>query len=126
VGPLIDPVSGTVAAAAGPAAQAAAAPLLAPFLDPASGCQLLAVALPPAVRYKGYGFEASDAGRSGSCVGAEECEIGASAWTGHPMVEKTAASTLVFALFENRSPDRERRARLTVYFSHPDIAWSPP
>ena len=124
-GPLIDPVSGTVTAAAGPASQEAAGALLVPYLDPAAPCQLLAVVLPPEVRYKGYGYDASDADRGGSCVGGEECEIGACAFASHPVVERTPAATFVFALFDNRSPDRERRARLTVYFSHPDLAWSP-
>lgn len=123
-GPLIDPVSGTVTAAAGLAAQTASASL-APYLDPAAPCQLLAVVLPREARYRGYGYDASDAERSGSCVGGEECEIGACAWTSHPVVETGPGGTIVFALFQNRSPDRERRARLTVYFSHPDIAWAP-
>jgi hypothetical protein len=125
VGPLFDPTTGALTAAAGPQARASVEPILAPFLDPAAPCQLLAVVLPREARYKGYGYEASDADRGGSCVGGEECEIGACAWISHPIVERTESALFVFALFQNRSPDRERRARLTVYFSHPDLTWSP-
>lgn len=116
-GPLLDPATGRVAAIATPQARAGAEGLLAPYATPGAPCQLLVVVLPRGARYRGYGYQASDATTSGPCVGDEECEIGQAHWASHPVIERTPEGTLLFAVFHNTSPDRERRARLTVYLT---------
>jgi hypothetical protein len=79
---------------------------------------VVAVVLPPAARYTGYLYEAADEWGGGGCAAGRECEIGACAWSGHPVVEQAPGrATLVYGVFRNASPDRERRARMTVYFS---------
>ncbi len=115
-GPLIDPATGRLTAAAGAAAGEAANPILAPYLEPAGACQVLAVVLAPGSRYAGYAYEANDAVGGGSCVGSEECEVGAARWIGHPVLQTTPKGTVLYGAFVNRSPDRARRAKLIVYF----------
>lgn len=115
-GPLIDPASGQLTAAAGTAAREAVGPIFAPYLEPGGPCQVLAVVLAPGTRYAGYAYEASDATGGGACVGSEECEVGGARWAGHPVMEKTAQGTVLYGVFTNRSPDRARRAKLVVYF----------
>lgn len=115
-GPLVDPLSGRLVGQVGAAAEEKVLPLLTPYLAPGSPCQLLLVVLPANQRYSGYAYEASDAKGSGPCVGAEPCEIGDAAWSGHPVVERTEKGTFLYAIFSNRSAERERRAKLIVYF----------
>ncbi|HRC86846.1 MAG TPA: hypothetical protein PK413_14655, partial [Thermoanaerobaculia bacterium] len=117
VGPLVDPVSGRWVAIAGGGE---------PLSPPGTSCQLLAVVLPKGARYKGYVYEVGEAGRNGSCVADGECEVGKAHWSGHPGIEKVGDATVIWGLFTNLSSDRERRAKLVVYFSHPDPGWKPP
>jgi hypothetical protein len=124
-GPLLDPTSGRVVAIAAPAALAAAEELLAPFSAPSAPCQVLAVVLPKGARFRGYAYDVSDASAAGTCVGDQPCDVGQAHWGGHPAIEKCSEGTLVYAVFENASPSRERRARLTVYFLPPASGWPP-
>lgn len=122
-GPLRDPGLGRVVAIASPAAVAAAEDLLGPFLAAQAPCRVLAVVLPKGARFHGYAYEVSDASAAGTCVGDQPCDIGQAHWAGHPAIEKGAEWTLVYAIFENGSPSRERRARLIVYFLPPSSGW---
>lgn len=115
-GPLIDPGTGSLTAAAGLAVRGEVQPLLVPYVSPSSPCQLLAVVLPATARYSGYAYGASDASASGACVGNEDCDIGLSRWTSHPVIVRGEGYTVLWGLFANRSPNRERRAALTAYF----------
>jgi outer membrane biosynthesis protein TonB len=119
VGPFLDPVTGAWVAATGVASPAALG-------APGASCQLLALVLPKGARYKGYAYEASEVGRTGACIGDQPCEIGAARFLGHPETEKVGEATVIFGVFENTSAERERRAKLIVYFSHPDPGWKPP
>ena len=73
--------------------------------------------LPPSARYRGYLYEAADESGSGGCDAGQECEIGQVAWAGHPEIVRTTGSLVVYGVVRNASPDRPRRARLTVYFT---------
>jgi hypothetical protein len=108
----------TGVAAAGSALQegGAAAAALAPYAQADAACQVVAAVLPAGARYSGYLVEAADVSGSGACFAGQECEIGRCAWAGHPEVVRSGEATLVFGVFRNASPDRVRRARLTVYF----------
>jgi hypothetical protein len=99
------------------AGSAEASSLLAPYTGAAASCQVVAVVLPPGVKYSGYLYEAADEAGSGGCAAGSECDIGRCAWAGHPEVVRSTGSTVVYGVFRNASPDRPRRARLTVYFS---------
>ncbi|HEX4953638.1 MAG TPA: hypothetical protein VF017_09635 [Thermoanaerobaculia bacterium] len=121
VGPLADPVTGDWVAAAGPDAAARL-----PRSPAGAPCQVMAIVLPKGARYKGYSYEAGDASRNGACVGDQECEVGAARWAGHPEIQRLGDATVIFAVFHNQSGERERRAKLNVYFSHPDPGWKPP
>jgi hypothetical protein len=85
----------------------------------------LTAELPRSARFVGYRYEVLDGWGGGDCVGDQECAVGQARWLGHPRVERAGAATTVGATFENRSADRERRARLTVYF-RPTAGWKPP
>ncbi|MEM7480506.1 MAG: hypothetical protein AAF481_04990 [Acidobacteriota bacterium] len=80
-------------------------------------CLVVAAVLPKGARYTGYLYEVADALGTDSCLAGQECSLGDSRWSDHPTIEKTANGTLLWGVFRNTSPDRERRARLTVYFS---------
>lgn len=121
VGPLADPVTGDWVAAAGPDAAARL-----PRSPAGASCQLMAIVLPKGARYKGYSYEAGDAARNGACVGDQECEVGTARWAGHPEIQRLGDATVIFAVFHNQSSERERRAKLNLYFSHPDPGWKPP
>lgn len=87
------------------------------FAGTAGGsCQLLAILLPRSVRYLGYRYEAEDNRQSGDCAADSNCTIGEARWRGHPTLERRADGTLVMAVFENRSAQAPRIARLTAYF----------
>jgi len=116
-GPLIDPGTGHLTAAAGLEVRGEVEPLLAPYLDPAAPCQVLAVVLPARARYMGYAYAATDASGGGACVGDEPCDIGLAAWAAHPVIRKGEGFTVLYGIFINRSPNRERRAALTAYFT---------
>jgi hypothetical protein len=93
----------------------AAADKLAPYASGA--CQAVAVVLPPGAQYTGYLYEAEDAQGAGDCQGGRECRIGRASWVGHPAVETAEGGpTLVWGVFRNNSPDRERRIRMTVFY----------
>jgi hypothetical protein len=86
---------------------------------PAS-CGLLRIVLPPNARYLRHRYEVQDGGASVDCLTGKDCpgSTGASGlWPLDPMLFRDGTGkTTVSAAFENRSPDRERRAVLTVYF----------
>ena len=92
---------------------------------PPSPCGIAAVVLPAGAKFIGYRYEAVDARGAGECVADQECSIGAARWQGHPRFERGAQRTVVWSVFENRSPERLRQARLTVYFV-PPAGWAPP
>jgi hypothetical protein len=87
-------------------------------------CRLLAVSLPRGAKFAGFRYEASDDRGQADCVGDQDCPIGDSRFLGNPGIERGAEVTVVWAVFENSSTERQRRARLTVYFV-PASGWQP-
>lgn len=80
------------------------------------GCQMLRIELPQNVRYIGHRFQVQDGGTAAECLEGKDC-AGDSRWPMAPLLFRDGTGkTTVSAAFENRSPDRERRAVLTVYF----------
>lgn len=116
LGSLVDPASGQLPPTLPSSVASDVLALFAPYLDPNGPCQLLAVVLPAGHRYSGYAYEASESGAAGACVGGEPCEIGQATWLGHPTTKKLGSATLIYGVFRNLSPSRERRAKLVVYF----------
>ncbi len=116
LGSLVDPASGQLPPTLPASVTNDVLTRLAPYLDPNGPCQLLAVVLPAGHRYSGYAYEASESGAAGVCVGAEPCEIAQATWLGHPTTKKLGSATLIYGVFRNLSPSRERRAKLVVYF----------
>jgi hypothetical protein len=80
-------------------------------------CRLLEVHLPPDAHYTGYRYEAQDETGGADCLAGKECPIGQSLWPADPALRRGADGTTLTAAFENRSPARERRAVLTVYYT---------
>ncbi len=95
-------------------------------LEAGSPCRLVAVSLPRGARFAGFRYEAFDGTGGGDCQAQQDCPLGAARWPSYPIIERGRVSTVVYAVFENRAPDRERRARLTVYFVPASGAWRPP
>lgn len=82
-----------------------------------AGCQMLRLELPPNARYIGYKYEVQDGGASTDCLAGKDCPAGNARWPMDPLLFRDGTGkTTVSTAFENRSPDRERRAVLTVYF----------
>jgi hypothetical protein len=98
---------------------------LLPLLDPAAACQTLAVSLPGRGRFIGFRYEVKDAYQTADCLPDKDCLVGQARWDGNPVIEKTGPVTVVYGVFRNLSTDREREARLTVYFVPPP-GWAPP
>jgi hypothetical protein len=97
---------------------------IAPYLDPASSCQLMAVSLPPETKYTGYRYAVRDSTNGGDCQAGEECTLGEARWSGHPGLIKTDHGTLVWGLFENSSRTQDRQALFIVYLQ-PERGWRP-
>jgi hypothetical protein len=82
-----------------------------------AGCQVLGVVLPAGVTYRGYRYEVEGGAGAGRCYAGDECPVPGAAWPERPTIRPLGdGSTLVYGLFRNTSPDRARRARLTVYY----------
>ncbi|HEX6203841.1 MAG TPA: hypothetical protein VF100_12625, partial [Thermoanaerobaculia bacterium] len=81
------------------------------------GCQVLGVLLPPGATHRGYRYEVESGDAAGRCYAGEECPVPGAAWPERPVIRQLDdGSTLVYGLFRNSSPERARRARLTVYY----------
>lgn len=82
-----------------------------------AGCRMLRVELPQNVRYVGYRYEVQDGGASSDCQAGKDCPAQGARWPMDPLLFRDGAGrTTVSTAFENLSPDRERRAVLTVYY----------
>jgi hypothetical protein len=90
-----------------------------------SSCPLLAVLLPSGARFIGFRYLAADRSGELDCLGTEPCGVGEARWLANPEIERTDSVTVVWALFENRSRQQDRRAELRVYFV-PPRGWLPP
>lgn len=112
-GPVLDLAEGTQRRA------------MSPFVAANSQCQAVAAALPQGTRFAGYGYEVRDSSSGGTCQADQDCSIGQSKWIGHPSVVKSGQETLVYGLFENRSQEKSRTARMILYFKAPK-GWRPP
>jgi hypothetical protein len=87
-------------------------------------CRLMAVSLPRSAKFTGFRFEAADDRGQADCVGDQDCPVGESRFLGNPGIERGAEVTVVWAVFENSSAERQRRARFTAYFV-PASGWKP-
>ncbi len=76
----------------------------------------LRLEVPRSGGYIGYRYEVQDGAKSVDCLAGTVCPVAGAFWPAHPGLNRSDSSTIVEALFENRSADRERRAILTVYF----------
>jgi hypothetical protein len=113
-GPVVR--GGRVVPLVAPAVAAQVEQLLAPWIAEGASCQLLLVVLPPTARFTGYRYQAADVRVGGDCLAGRDCPVGDAAFDDHPRTEKTAAGTFVFAFFDNRSAQWERRAEMSVYY----------
>jgi hypothetical protein len=122
--------AGSLAAALPQLSEAARAAFarLGPITTQASGCRLVAVVLPAGARFVRYRYEAQDdpggveSASPGECAADQDCPIGEARWLGHASVVRSPQGTMVYGIFENRSPARPRRARMTAYFT-PAPGW---
>ncbi len=117
--------AGPIAAALPQLSEAARAAFegLGPVTAAASGCRLVAIVLPAGARFAGYRYDAQDDQGAGECRADQDCPIGEARWLGHASVVRGSRGTMVYAVFENRSTQRSRQARLTVYFQ-PAPGWT--
>ena len=98
---------------------------LAAYFGGQSPCQIVGLVLPRAVRFSRVSYSAGDSQGSGGCTPGQTCRIGEAAWLGSALVERGPSTTVVFALFENRSTERGRRAFLTAFYRPPNANWKP-
>ena len=98
---------------------------LAAYFGGQSPCQIVGLVLPRAVRFSRVSYSAGDRQGSGGCTPGQTCRIGEAAWLGSALVERGPSSTVVFALFENRSTEWGRRAFLTAFYRPPNANWKP-
>ena len=94
--------------------------------DDSRPCRVVTAVIPKAGRVRGMRMEAADASGVGDCQADRPCPVGRARWLGQPRVYREPSANVVWGLFVNEAPDRERRARLTVYFAAPYRAWEPP
>jgi hypothetical protein len=81
------------------------------------GCQALGVLLPAGATYRGYRYEVEGGDAAGRCYAGDDCPVPGAVWPERPVIRRLDdGTTLVYGLFRNTSPDRARRARLSVYY----------
>ncbi|MDX1630782.1 MAG: hypothetical protein R3234_02885 [Thermoanaerobaculia bacterium] len=115
-GPLADPDLRDVLSLTPPEGRAMARSALGELLFPKSACRLLAILLPADAEFTGFRYEARGVDGRGDCLPERECPIGSARWLGVPDRIREQGREVVFGLFLNTSPNRERHPRLTVYF----------
>jgi hypothetical protein len=88
--------------------------LLSPFED--GSCQVLVAILPATARFTGYRYEARDFAAGGDCLPDQDCPISGAEWLGNPGIVRGEGFSAFWTTFSNRSQDRARHPRLSVYF----------
>ncbi|MBZ0114247.1 MAG: hypothetical protein K8J08_17425 [Thermoanaerobaculia bacterium] len=88
--------------------------LLAPFEE--GSCQVMVAILPASARFTGYRYEARDFAAGGDCLPDQDCPIGDAQWLGNPGIVRGEGFSAFWTTFSNRSQDRARHPRLSVYF----------
>lgn len=132
-GPLDCPAVGTAAQQAlatlaaapglGSAGYAGPAAVLTGGQPPSSPCRVVAVVIPADAEFIGYRYEVFEGDKRGDCAADQPCSTPQARWHGQPRVER-GTRTVVWGLFDNQSPLRERRGRLVVMFTPPP-GWKP-
>ncbi len=126
VGPTADGSSGEALTSVEPEVAQAFRQQLAPYLGATSNCQVVSVVLPKSVRFAGFRYEAFDDGGGGQCMPDQGCLISRARWLASPVVQRGFNATVVYGIFENMAADKQRFARLKVYFRPPNARWQPP
>jgi hypothetical protein len=119
-----EPISGRLAEVLGRLETAGGPAMTLPVGAAEGSCAVVVAVLPQEARYLGYRFDASDETGAGDCLAGDDCPIGQARWLEHPGLLRTGSLQIVYGAFENRHPQRQRTARLTVYYrARP--AWAP-
>ena len=114
-GPLVDQRVQSVTDRLGSVPSQEIETLVAPLQ--AGSCQVLVAILPASAKFTGYRYEARDFAAGGDCLPDLDCPIGDAVWIGNPGIIRGQGFTAIWASFSNRSQDRVRYPRLSVYFS---------
>lgn len=94
--------------------------------DRSAYCQAVCAVLPKDSTVTGYKLEAGGQGRNfQTCAAGNDCAIGKAKWTAEPIPTTGENSKTVCGVFANWDHQRNRIARLSVYFTPPDD-WIPP
>jgi hypothetical protein len=90
---------------------------LAAWTSGVAACQLVGVVLPPGARYRGYRYGAQGGSGAGRCFPGDECPVAGAVWPDRPVIRPLdGGATMVYGVFRNASPDRARRAGISVYY----------
>ena len=96
------------------------------FTDPRANCQVVGLIIPTTAEVTGFEMWARDAHNSGEkCTVNQDCAGGWCKWTHYPVTVKQGDVKFVYGTFKNWSDDRERGAKLIIYFK-PAEDWIPP
>jgi hypothetical protein len=114
-GPLVDSELRDLLSLAPPDVRHDVTATLGPLTAEDGACRVLAVLLPNDTELAGFRYEVRDVDGVADCLPGQECPQAAARWPGNPGRIELAGRTLIWTLFLNESPDRQRHPRLTVY-----------
>jgi hypothetical protein len=127
-GPLVDQATNEVSKFINSNIHGDIGRLLSPYTNPRANCTLVTLLIPAKAEYSGFRIEAWD-GANGNqperCTAGQDCAGGWCKFTSEPVVNRLDETTLVYVTFKNWSHNRDRAARLTVYFKRPADAPEP-
>ncbi len=91
-----------------------------PYARDGALCAPVAVIVPKEAQVLGYRLMAGEAsGGFGGCAPGADCGIGWSKFQAEPVAQRNEAMQAVTAIFMNWSNDRQRRARMIIFYQMP-------
>ena len=92
-----------------------------PYAKNGALCAPVAVVVPQAATVLGYRLLAGEQnGGTTLCPPGADCSIGWSRWQAEPQVQKNGSMQAVTAVFMNWANDRNRKARMIVFYTLPN------
>jgi hypothetical protein len=124
-GPLIDSATGQLQTFIKDNVRGTIGNILSPYTDPRANCQIVALVVPYSSEVTGYEVWARDAHANEKCTVGQDCAGGWCKWTQPPVTVEQGDTKLIYSTFKNWSDDRERGAKLIIYFK-PGKDWIQP
>ena len=119
-GPLIDAATGEALHWIKSNIQGSAGEFLSQYTNPRANCQIVGLVIPKRAQVTGYKVFARDNYKDEKCAIGNDCAGGWCKWTHDPETIETGSAKFVYSTFKNWSHDRERAAKLVIFFVPPD------